>query len=69
MVQDYQLNEIRSPTSPAGELYQRTEVGAQEAFSGDHRRRNERGGVPSYTHSLHIADLEAFSCQAVTDIV
>ena len=71
MVQDYQLNEIMTPTSPTGELYKRAEVGGAESiYSWDHRRRNSRGRAPSHTHthSLHITDLEA-SCQAVTDFV
>ena len=70
MIHDYQLKETMTPTSPTGELYKRAEVGNPESiYSRDHRRRNSRGGAPSYTHSLHILDLEAFSCQAVTDFV
>ena len=54
MVQDYQLNEMGSPTSPTGDLYKRAEMGgAGSIYSGDHRRRNQKGGAPSYTHSLH----------------
>ena len=63
------INWIRSPTSPAGELYKKGRGGGQEAFIVGTTEEESKKEELQATHTLSALDLEAISCQAVTDFV